>query len=88
MFLDLSRRAIMAAKVKRRIQRYLRRKEVQTRTGFSRSTIYQRIREGTFPAPRRLGPSGTRAVGWADIDVDDFMDDPVNWRAPSKEDEE
>jgi prophage regulatory protein len=39
----------------------LRRKQVEARTGLSRSTIYERIKAGTFRAPLALG---TRAVGW------------------------
>ncbi len=45
---------------------FLRRKEVQTRTGLSRSTIYQYIQEGAFPKPVPLGP---RAVGWLESEV-------------------
>ena len=40
---------------------FLRRKQVETRTGLSRSTIYQTIKDGVFPKPVPLGP---RAVGW------------------------
>lgn len=40
----------------------LRRQEVERRTGLSRSTIYLRVQEGSFPKPINLGP---RAVGWA-----------------------
>ena len=39
----------------------LRRKTVQLRTGYSRSTIYLRITQGLWPKPVRLG---ARAVGW------------------------
>ena len=39
----------------------IRRKQVEKRTGLSRSTIYLRIQEGTFPKPVNLG---ARAVGW------------------------
>ncbi len=45
----------------------LRRNQVQARTGLSRSTIYQRIADGTFPKSVSLGP---RAVGWPDNEVD------------------
>lgn len=40
---------------------YMRLPEVMTRTGLSESTIYRLVREGKFPAPRRLG---FNAVGW------------------------
>jgi predicted DNA-binding transcriptional regulator AlpA len=41
----------------------LRRKQVEQRTGLSRSTIYLRIAQGTFPKTVSLG---ARAVGWLD----------------------
>lgn len=44
----------------------LRRKQVVERTGLSRSTIYLRIQEGTFPKPVNLG---ARAVGWPSDEV-------------------
>ena len=48
----------------------LRRKQVQARTGLSRSTIYQNIKDGIFPRPIPLGP---RAVGWLESDVSDWI---------------
>jgi prophage regulatory protein len=38
-----------------RILTILRRKQVELRTGLSRSTIYAMIRDGSFPAPVALG---------------------------------
>jgi prophage regulatory protein len=49
---------------------FLRRKQVETRTGLSRSTIYQYIKDGDFPKPVPLGP---RAVGWLESDVSDWI---------------
>lgn len=49
----------------------IRRKEVETRTGLSRSTIYARIAAGTFPSPINLG--GGRAVGWLASDIDNWI---------------
>ncbi len=53
----------------------LRRKQVEARTGLSRSTIYQRISEGSFPAPIKLGnPSiGDRAVGWVESEIENWI---------------
>ena len=48
----------------------LRRKQVQIATGLSRSTIYSRIQDGTFPPAVQLGP---RAVGWKSTDIDVFL---------------
>lgn len=43
----------------------LRLPQVKARTGLSRSTIYLRIAQGSFPRPVRLG--GARAVGWVSL---------------------
>lgn len=48
----------------------LRRKQVEARTGLSRSTIYLRIQEGTFPRPINLG---ARAVGWLENEIDEWL---------------
>lgn len=48
----------------------LRRKQVEARTGLSRSTIYLRISEGTFPKPVNLG---ARAVGWLEAEIDGWL---------------
>ena len=52
----------------------LRRKQVEARTGPSRTTIYARIKAGTFPAPVSLGP---RAVGWIEGDVHRWLSDRI-----------
>jgi len=49
----------------------LRLPAVKRRTGLSRSTIYLRASEGTFPKPIALGP---RAVGWLDSEVTDWIE--------------
>ncbi|MDH4319763.1 MAG: AlpA family transcriptional regulator [Desulfobulbaceae bacterium] len=48
----------------------LRRKQVETRTGLSRSTIYLRMRKGTFPKPVSLG---VRAVGWLENEIEAWL---------------
>lgn len=48
----------------------LRRKQVEARTGLSRSTIYLRIQEGTFPRPINLG---ARAVGWVENETEAWL---------------
>ena len=48
----------------------LRRKQVEARTGLSRSTIYQRVADGNFPKPVNLG---ARAVGWIEAEVDTWL---------------
>lgn len=39
----------------------LRRNQVESESGYSRSTIYLRITQGLWPKPVSIGP---RAVGW------------------------
>jgi prophage regulatory protein len=51
-------------------RRILRLPSVKARTGLSRSTIYLRMSEGSFPTPVSLG---ARAVGWIESDVDFWL---------------
>ena len=50
--------------------RYLRRSEVELSTGLSRSSIYRRINDGSFPAPYCLGGN---CVRWREQDL-------INWK--------
>ena len=52
----------------------LRRREVEARTGLSRSTIYQRCSMKTFPTPVRLGG---RAVGWVESEIEAWLQEQV-----------
>jgi prophage regulatory protein len=49
----------------------LRRPEVESRTGLSRSTIYAAMAAGDFPHPVKLG---ARAVGWFESDVTAWLE--------------
>ena len=48
----------------------LRRKQVETQTGLSRSSIYQKASQGIFPQPVRLG---ARAVGWIESEIQAWL---------------
>ena len=48
----------------------LRRRVVEELTGLSRSTIYARMSEGTFPTAIRLGG---RSVGWVASEIDAWI---------------
>ena len=48
----------------------LRLPAVRERIGLSRSTIYLRIAEGSFPRPVTLG---ARAVGWLESDIEEWV---------------
>ena len=48
----------------------LRLPAVKTRTGLSRSTIYLRVSQDTFPKPVSLG---ARAVGWVEAEIQEWL---------------
>lgn len=48
----------------------LRRRDVEARTGLSRSTIYAKIAQGCFPRPVKLGE---RAVGFIASEIDAWL---------------
>ena len=49
----------------------LTRREVERRTGLSRSTIYRKMREDTFPAPLKVSE---RAVRWRERDIRAYVE--------------
>jgi prophage regulatory protein len=57
----------------------LRLPAVKASTGLSRSTIYLRIAEGTFPRPVNLG---ARAVGWIEAEVQQWLTDQIEKSRP------
>lgn len=48
---------------------------VKEATGLSKSTIYARIAEGTFPKQISLGP---RLVVWVESDIQNWIQEQVN----------
>jgi len=52
----------------------LRLPTVKARTGLSRSTIYLRVAEGTFPKPVSLGG---RAVGWVEAEIQQWLEQQI-----------
>jgi len=52
----------------------LRLPDVIERVGFSRSSIYAFVDNGTFPKPVKIG---IRAVGWLDSDVEDWLNHKI-----------
>ncbi len=53
------------------IDRLIRRPEVQRLTGLSRSSLYEMIAAGKFPAPVRIGP---RAVAWRESEIHKWIE--------------
>ena len=59
------------------IDRFLKRKEVETVTTLSKATIYRRMGDGTFPKPE---PIGLRAVAWRESHVAAWQDGKRDWQ--------
>lgn len=63
-------------------QKLLRLPAVKSLTGFSRSSIYLKISEGSFPKPVCIGK---RAVAWIESEVYDWISKTIrNSRTESK----
>ena len=58
-------------------QHILRLPTVKAITGLSRSTIYLRMSEGTFPEKISLG---SRAVGWLASEIQQWLDERISSR--------
>jgi prophage regulatory protein len=54
--------------------RMLRRKEVENRTGLKRSTIYEKLANGTFPKPVRIG---AKVVCWPEHEIEAWLQEQV-----------
>ncbi|OAI28301.1 DNA-binding protein [Methylosinus sp. R-45379] len=63
----------------RQSDRIIRLNTVLSRTGLSRSTIYRKIAEGTFPPQIKISTNG---AGWKESDIDRWIADPAGWRPP------
>lgn len=57
--------------------RIIRLNTVLARTGLSRSTIYRKMVEGTFPAQFKISTNGT---GWKESDINRWVENPAKWR--------
>ena len=56
-------------------QKFLRLPQIKSITGLSKSTIYARISEGTFPKQIPLGP---RLVVWVESDIQKWIAEQVS----------
>ena len=63
-----------AAFAERKEARIARRKQVESRTGLSRSSIYAGMAAGTFPKPIRLG---AQSVGWLESEIDAWLHERI-----------
>lgn len=58
-------------------ERIIRMKTVLDRTGLSRSTIYRKIAEGTFPSQAKISVHG---ASWYESAIGRWIADPVHYR--------
>jgi len=59
--------------------RIIRLKAVLARTGLSRSTLYRKIGEGTFPHQVKIG---VHSAGWHESEIGLWVADPPGYRNP------
>jgi prophage regulatory protein len=59
--------------------RIIRLKTVLNRSGLSRSTVYRKTNEGTFPPRVKINING---VGWHESELDRWIANPPAYRAP------
>ena len=64
------------------VQHILRLPTVKAITGLSRSTIYLRMSEGSFPRQVNLG---SRAVGWLASEIDHWIEEKLASRNQAME---
>ncbi len=60
--------------------RLLRLPEVLSRTGLSRSGLYERMKNGGFPSKVKLDQNGTM-VAWVEEEVDEWINQRIKQRA-------
>lgn len=60
--------------------RIIRIRTVLQRTGLSRSTLYRKMSDGTFPRQVRISE---HCSGWRESAINRWIDDPVAWRPES-----
>ncbi len=60
------------------LEKIVRLRTVRDRTGLSKTTIYRKIREGTFP---RQVPVSAHGAGWYESDINRWIANPPGYRA-------
>lgn len=64
------------------LEKIIRLKTVLARTGLSRSTMYRKMKEGTFP--KRV-PISAHGAGWYESAVNQWIANPPAFRDPGAE---
>jgi prophage regulatory protein len=72
----------MEANAMSSLERIIRVKSVLARTGLSRSTMYRKIAEGTFPCQIKISVNGS---GWRESAIDRWIDNPAGYRGTGAE---
>ncbi|RSY79359.1 AlpA family phage regulatory protein [Sphingomonas koreensis] len=62
------------------VERIIRLKTVLARTGLSRTTLYRKMGEGTFPQRVKISVHG---AGWHESAVNRWIANPATWREKS-----
>ncbi|MEW5993336.1 MAG: AlpA family transcriptional regulator [Candidatus Zixiibacteriota bacterium] len=62
-----------------KFERLLRLPEVERRVALKRSTIYRRIKEGSFPKPRKLA---VNVSVWPESEIDRWVEQVLQGAAP------
>lgn len=62
-------------------ERFLRMPEVQRLVGLKKTAIYARIRDGKFPAPRKLG---TNYAVWLESAIDAWIQERISETEPTE----
>jgi prophage regulatory protein len=52
-------------------KKFIKLPTVMDLTGYRRTSIFDKVAEGSFPAPVKLGP---RAVAWVSEEIESWMD--------------
>lgn len=58
-------------------EKIIRLRTVLARTGLSRSTLYRKIGEGTFPSQLKISVHG---AGWYESAIERWIADPMRYR--------
>lgn len=66
----MSSQSVSSVEVPQPQRHIMRRDEVEQKTGFKRSHIYNLMKEGKFPKAKRVG---LRAVGWDSLEVEHWI---------------
>ncbi|MCB2015128.1 MAG: AlpA family phage regulatory protein [Novosphingobium sp.] len=61
------------------LEKIIRLKTVLARTGLSRSTMYRKMNEGTFP--KRV-PISVHGTGWYESAINNWIANPAGYRDP------